>query len=210
MGWVEERHSTARPDRHIPCEARVMVPVEQGPFLNSALAASGAKEQSSNMHPPADPMAPLPGFDTPTRRLGRGAYVVVTGAVILARFIAALAVRHVFFSPDWRLHGEKQARLVQVDQWNGLRIAAGKTSCSSTTTKRPTCATSAVDSSRARPCPTRRGSSCPHPPATRGGVTETASCGPALLQRTSRRACSSSAQTGLNDGHGSAADARDG
>lgn len=42
-------------------------------------------------------------------------------AVTLASsaFLSVTVVRHVFFSPDWRLNGEKQPRQIQVDEWKG-------------------------------------------------------------------------------------------
>ena len=101
------------------------------------------------MHPPVDPKEPLSGLDTPTRGLPQGAYTGIAVVVILSGFIAAIVVRHVFFSPDWRLNREKQARSTQV-----------------------------------RRCPTPLGLSCPHPPATQGGMTATASFGLALRRGT--------------------------
>jgi hypothetical protein len=48
--------------------------------------------------------------------LGR---TVVAALIVLAAILGVSIVRHVFFSPDWRLNGEKVPGRAQVDQFQG-------------------------------------------------------------------------------------------
>lgn len=71
------------------------------------------------MHAPVDPLSPPPPFDGETRKLGPAGKAVVAVILALTVLLGVTVVRHVFFSPDWRLNGEKQPRAIQVDQWQG-------------------------------------------------------------------------------------------
>jgi hypothetical protein len=86
---------------------------------NIRLVQASGQAHACRVHAPIEPLSAPPPFATPTRRLGPLGKTLLACILLSAAFIGVTTVRHVFFSPDWRLNGERQPRRIQVDQWQG-------------------------------------------------------------------------------------------